>query len=513
MKRMRLRSVISAVSVAIVTAAVAVAVTSYVVSGTGVSETGVPETQPVGQAEAAVPQGTVGVSDSGALLWSTDAELDTTLTVLKAAGITSLRISIPWPTVELSQNRLDWTAVDRVVGAVAARGISMLGIIAYTPPWATSPPGGPISTRPASPALFGQFAGKVAARYKGRIAAYEIWNEPNGAFFYGPAPDAAGYTALLTSAYPAIKAADSAATVIGGVLGAVVDMPGVQNPVTFTRQMYAAGAAGKFDALSFHPYQYSLKFADGVYVDDSPARQIMDIRAAMVAAGDGAKKIWATEYGVPTSVVSEAQQNDMITHLITKWQELPFAGPIYLYQLRDQQTGSADPEMTFGLMRTDWSAKPALWGVMSLLANHIPRTPEYTRFTAVPAVFGAATSPVFPIRTRWAQIREYATVYEMPSGFIAAPPAVANAVRYTGFLPTTGFANGYQDFDSPFGLRVFSTDIGGTRLIGGGIIAAWDPTLGPATSDEIPLPGGGVRVTFQYGTITWRPGTGAVVVR
>ncbi|NIL75840.1 cellulase family glycosylhydrolase [Rhodococcus sp. B10] len=499
MSRIRLRSVVSALSVAVMTASLSLGVTSYVV----------PTEHTLGQADAAVTPTTVGVSDNGALLWSSDAELNTTLSILDAAGIKSMRVSIPWANVEPAQNQLVWTAVDRVVNAVNARGISMLGIIAYTPTWATSPPGQALNYRPASPALFGQFAGKVADRYKGKIEAYEIWNEPNGAMFYGPSPDAAGYTDLLKAAYPAIKGADPSATVVGGVLGAVVDNHGMQNPVTFTRQMYAAGAAGKFDALSFHPYQYTMKFADGTYVDDSPVRQVMDIRALMVANGDGGKKIWATEYGVPTAVASEEQQSDMITHFVTKWQELPYTGPIYLYQLKDQQTGSQDTEMTFGLLRSDWSGKPALWGVMSQLMNGIPRSAEYNRFQMVPSELGAAVSPVFPIRDTWAQIRDYATVFQTPTGFIASPNVVADAVRRTGLLPTTGFANGYQDFDSPYGLRVFSTDLGGTRLIGGGIISAWDPTLGPATSDETPIDGGGVRVTFQYGSITWTPTAGA----
>nr|WP_296769756.1 cellulase family glycosylhydrolase [Rhodococcus sp. (in: high G+C Gram-positive bacteria)] len=504
MNRSRIRSILAAAAV--------VLVAGSVWGGTPLLSSSDSATAPP-TAQAQTSATSVGISDSGSLLWSSDAELNTTLSMLAAAGITSFRLSIPWSNVEYTQNQLDWSAVDRVVNAVNARGISILGIIAYTPPWATSPVGQPLNTRPASPALFGQFAGKAAARYAGKISAFEIWNEPNGSMFYGPSPDAAGYTQLLKAAYPAIKAANSSATVVGGVLGAVEDAAGMQNPVTFANQMYAAGAAGYFDALSYHPYQYSLKFADGVYVDHSPARQMMDLHAAMVANGDGAKKIWATEYGVPTAYVSESVQSDMITHFITKWQELPYAGPVYLYQLRDQQTGSGDPEMTFGLLRTDWSGKPALWGVMSLIMNNVPKSAEYNRFQAVPSALGSALSPIFTIRDTWAQIRDYAVVYEMPAGFIAAPRQVAEAVRYTSFLPTTGFNGTWQDFDSPFGLRVFSTSIGGTHLIGGGIVAAWDPTLGPATSDETPVAGGGVRVSFQYGSITWTPAAGAVVTR
>ncbi len=455
----------------------------------------------------------IGVSDSGGLLWASDTELDTTLSTLESAGIKSIRLSIPWANVEYTQSQLNWSPVDRVIDAAKAKKMSILGIIAYTPPWATAPVNQPINTRPASPALFGQFAGKAAARYKGKIDAYEIWNEPNGAMFYGPTPDANGYTQLLKAAYPAIKAADSSVTVLGGALGAVEEAPGMQNPVTFTNQMYAAGAAGYFDAFSYHPYQYSLKFADGVYVDHSPARQVKDIRAAMVANGDGNKKIWASEIGVPTAYASEAAQSEIITSFITKWRELPYAGPIYLYQLRDQQTGSSDPEMTFGLLRSDWSPKPVMLDVVLLLNANLPRTAEYNRFQSIPSEFGQAVTPVFPIRNTWAQIREHAVVFEAAGGFIGSPRAVANAVRYTEFLPTTGFNGTWQDFDSPYGLRVFSTDLGGTRLTGGGIAAAWDPTLGPALTDEIPLATGGVLVDFEHGSITWTPSKGTTVTR
>lgn len=499
------RAVMSATTVLIVAAGLSFGVTSIVTSPDHL----------VGpsRAEAAPNPPGVGISDGGGLLWASDAELDTTVQFMAAMGVNSMRIAIPWSSVEYTQNQLDWTAVDRVVNKLRAANISMLGIIAYTPPWATSPVNQPISTRPASPAAFGDFAGKVAARYKGKVADYEIWNEPNGSMFYGPQPDAAGYTDLLKAAYPKIKAADSAATVVGGVLGAAEQGWGIVNPVDFTNQMYAAGAAGNFDALSYHPYQYSLKFSEGPYVDHSPARQVMDMRAAMVANGDGSKKIWATEYGVPTTAVSGDQQNAMITDFIQKWRELPYTGPIFLYTMRDKATGSNDPEDTFGLLESNWGAKPALWGLMSLLQNNIPHTAEYNRFAAAPNNSGAVLGPVFPVRDTWAQYRQDAVLYEMPTGFVAVPRAVAESIRATGFLPTTPFNGTYQDFDSPFGLRVFSTAIGGTRNIGGGIFSAWDPTLGPATSDEMPQYGGGVRVTFQYGTITWTPYVGATVTR
>jgi hypothetical protein len=57
-------------------------------------------------------------------------------------------------------------------------------------------------------AFSGVFAGKVAARFKERVRAYEIWNEPT----YTMGDEV--YSSLLKAAYPQIKAADPLASVV-----------------------------------------------------------------------------------------------------------------------------------------------------------------------------------------------------------------------------------------------------------------------------------------------------------
>ncbi len=93
--------------------------------------------------------------------------------------------------------------------------------------------------------------------------------------FYQPAPDPGGYTDLLKVAYPRSKAADPSATVIGGVLGAVVDWGNfTMNPIGFLEGMYTAGAKNFMDAVSYHPYHYSAKFSDAVTIANSSANQM-----------------------------------------------------------------------------------------------------------------------------------------------------------------------------------------------------------------------------------------------
>jgi hypothetical protein len=138
------------------------------------------------------------------------------------------------------------------------------------------------------------------------------------------------------------------------------------DPVTFVDKMYGAGAAGSFDALSYHPYQYTTMFSAGGSLPNSPILQLGAIHDKMSANGDGGKKIWATEYGEPTSSVDEATQAAYLTDFLTKWRALPYAGPAFIYTTRDRNTGSGAPDDTFGLYRTDWSAKPAAAAVQAL---------------------------------------------------------------------------------------------------------------------------------------------------
>ena len=456
---------------------------------------------------------TVGFHDPD-MFFMSDADVKKTLDQMLATNVKSVRLMIPWAGVEQVQNQFDWSKVDRTVNAAAAKNMAVIGIINATPAWAVAPNLPPITGRPASPAQYADFCAKVAARYKGKVSAYEVWNEPNGAQFFAPAPDPAGYTELLKAAYPKIKKADSSATVIGGVLGSVIDWgTWLMNPVTFLQQMYTAGAKNYMDAVSFHPYHYSLKFSDGYPIANSPMDQAIAMRKIMIANGDASKKIWATEYGQPMTASDEAGQAAFIADLMNKWQEMPYAGPIMIHTTRDRNTGSTNLEEVFGVFRTDWSAKPAQQAMKSAIAAGMPKSPEYQRFKAITdPSYGEVLSPVFRATpTVWAQARTNSTLYETPTGIIASPNPVAEKARQFGVVPKTPFKDGYQDMETPAGMRVWWSPATGAHAVGGGIVVAWTPQLGLAVTDEV-RDGWNVKVTFEHGYITWQPWIGPQVV-
>jgi hypothetical protein len=88
------------------------------------------------------------------------------------------------------------------------------------PVWAVPPegvysPNGP----PENPQDFGDFCHALAGRYRGRVRAYQVWNEPNLAREWGGrTPDPVEYVELLRACYIGIKTADPDALVISAGL-------------------------------------------------------------------------------------------------------------------------------------------------------------------------------------------------------------------------------------------------------------------------------------------------------
>ena len=89
---------------------------------------------------------------------------DAMLGKLADIGVKWFRIDINWPDVERVEGQHDWASVDRVVDFAASRDLRIFGTIAAAP-------------RDAS--KYVAFVKEVARRYRGRIQALGIWNEPN----------------------------------------------------------------------------------------------------------------------------------------------------------------------------------------------------------------------------------------------------------------------------------------------------------------------------------------------
>jgi hypothetical protein len=140
----------------------------------------------------------------------------------------------------------------------------------------------------------------IVHRYRGRVAAYQICNEPNLAeMWHKPRyADPAEYVSFLREAYLRAKEADpnciivSAGLAVNGGMGELA-----MDDVQFLRGMYAAGAKPYFDVLGSHPYGFGYAPEDATSNPTHCFRRVEQQRAVMVQYGDGAKPIWATEVG------------------------------------------------------------------------------------------------------------------------------------------------------------------------------------------------------------------------
>ena len=457
-----------------------------------------PETAPV----------PVGYSTGSSLLFGATTDVDRTLDVIAASHGTVVRIDIMWHVVQPNLATYDWSMVDYVVDAARARNLNILGVLWSCPTWAGYGTAPTVTTRPASAAAFGAFAGTVAGRYNGRISAYEIWNEPNGRQFFAPTPDAAFYTSMVRAAYPKIKAASPTATVVAGAMGPADNSDGKVHAIEFLNQMYTAGLHGHFDALSFHPYDYAAPLAIGALYDNSPMRQMVEMHSIMRRYGDDEKKIWITEYGAPTTILTPQQQSDLIMKTLLQWTEVSYAGAFYIYTVRDANSSSNDDEDRFGVVNTDYSGKSALATVATLQLAGLPARQEAMLFGANrDSPLGAPITPVYEMGGGFAQEHVNGTRFLTNNGWFSSPVPVGSIARRWQLVPIAPFANGTQDFDNPAGFRVFSHATYGTHAVHGAILAAWTTAHGFPTTDEYPY-ADGVAIDFVNGRIAWSPTTG-----
>ena len=284
-----------------------------------------------------------------------------TATMLTDSGSRWVRISVGWHDFEPAKGTYNSWAIGAYRAEIArARqaGQRVLLMIHETPAWASG------STErmapPRDPQDFAGFAAYLATLYGADVDAYEVWNEPNYARFWYPAPDAAAYTGLLRAAYPAIKLADPTARV-------VFAGPST-NDYAFVEAAYAAGAKGYFDVMGAHPYSC---YDPATIVRDPNGRinrgsflGYREIRSSMLARGDD-KPMWFTEFGWSTTSqscgVSESTQAAYLQSAYALAATDPYVGVAMWYALRNWSPGGeADHvEAQYGLLRSDFTAKPA----------------------------------------------------------------------------------------------------------------------------------------------------------
>ena len=233
------------------------------------------------------------------------------LAVLRAAGVGLIRQEFNWAEFEpldpeehpeLGEDA--WTKYDGIVEAAQDAGIEVLARLDRAPSWATpgfDPRENPwMQAPPADNAEFARFAGELAARYRGKVRYYQVWNEPNlFGEWGGRPPNPAEYLAMLRAVGQAIRAADpEARIVLAGLAPTIETGPENLSDLLFLRQLYLLGAKGDFDVAASMSYGLWTGPRD-VRIDDQRVNFPRAVlwREVMEAFGDAQTPVWATEYG------------------------------------------------------------------------------------------------------------------------------------------------------------------------------------------------------------------------
>lgn len=341
------------------------------------------------------------------------AKREEAMRLMAESGIKWVRQEFTWEDIEIhgkgdfedrrnEPSRSAWEKYDNIVDLAEKYDINIMARLSNPPAWtrALTDTVGTFAP-PDNLVDYGDFVEAVTTRYKGRIAAYQVWNEPNIFPEWGYKPiDAEAYTALLKEGYTRIKAVDPEAIVVMGALAATIELdrerrydangypisPGGLSDVLFLQQMYDAGAGSYFDVLAMQGY--------GLWSGPTDRRmqpRVMNfsrplyVRDVMVRNGDAHKPIWLSELswnalppdsGLPPlfgQVTLEQQARYAVLAYQRMQQEWPWLGVGFYWffkQADDRERGS-NPQYYFRMVEPDFTPLP-VYEAIKTQANQPP---------------------------------------------------------------------------------------------------------------------------------------------
>lgn len=345
-----------------------------------------------------------------AFLWWDTGVAGVHLDWVRLLAFNSVKQTFPWRDMETAPGVWDFTQADRIVDATEARNLNLVARLGQVPDWAHEGPAivnndEKHDSPPADLADWGNYCATLASRYRGRIHAYQIWNEPNLSREWGEQmPDAQGYTELLAVCSEAIRAADPDAILISAGLAPTGDHnERAQRDDLYLQAMYDAGFQRYIDVVGAHAPGFSVpEYGPDDAERDGQGRwatfrRVEDLRRIMIANGDAARQMAILEFGWTTDpvnpdyawfAVSPEEQARYITEAYAyardHWR--PWVGLMSLIYLPDPSWTQADEEYWWSISLPESGPMPAFFALASMSKTCddyiIPeRPPDHPEFT------------------------------------------------------------------------------------------------------------------------------------
>jgi hypothetical protein len=192
-----------------------------------------------------------------------------------------------WPNVEPQKGRWDFSQLDSYVSLAESHNVEILLPLGLSPVWASSRPNERSAYKPGNAAEprhlddWRDYVWHVATRYKGRIHAYEIWNEPNLSDFFSGRPEQ--MLELAGAAYGVLKQVDETIIVVSPSATS-------QSGVGWLERYLKMGGGAYADVIGFH-----------LYVTPEAPEAMLDLarrlRAVLQENRLADKPLWNTEAG------------------------------------------------------------------------------------------------------------------------------------------------------------------------------------------------------------------------
>ncbi len=337
------------------------------------------------------------------------------LDLIRDAGFKWIRQTFAWNDLEIdgkgdfsdrrNPQRVHsaWDKYDYIVQSAHLREIEVIARLDSTPAWARVGSGQDTAKFLKGPPTnyddYGDFVYTTVLKYKGQIKYFQLWNEPNLQGEWGGLKiNPADFTRLLRIGYQRAKQANPDCVIVMPGLAPTdgLDYPINMNDMKFLQGMYDAGAKPYFDIASVMIYGF----------DDPPDSHRLEYRRVnfvrpilsrevMLRNGDERKPVWASEYAWlaldPTldsqhtwppspqysgkktmwlDGVSEQQQADyLVAGFERARREWPWMGVMCVWKLRDPDAPPTEPATWFGIVRPDFSPRPAYFALQTYAAN------------------------------------------------------------------------------------------------------------------------------------------------
>ena len=305
------------------------------------------------------------------LAWDPPDQVVAEIQLMRRAGVQWLRLPLRWHWLEPQPGLFKWDRIDPVVDRAGGAGLKLLAVLGGTPAWASGVPAQRVTPgsnwdafAPVADREFADYVARVVEHFRGRVQAYELFNEPNSANHWQPAPDARRYVDLLCAGYRAAKRVDPHALIVAGGLNGNGLTHGPAKSPNFLASIYAGGGAHCFDVLAIHPFAHPTE--DGLI---GLQAWLDETRDYMMARGDR-RPLWLTEVGWSTgqrqwghSTISEASQAAWVQAV---YHDLEGAQRVFWYNFKDVRANASNPEFQWGWLRYDLTPKVAYWSFNGL---------------------------------------------------------------------------------------------------------------------------------------------------